>query len=358
MFTIVPENYEALLAGRYLNGFAVGLVTLSFVIHASEIAADSNRGRCLATEQFSISMGVAVQMIYSSNWGSIVDFSTYNLHGIFDIAAAILAVLALMFFVESPIDYVRRNNDHAAYDVYRNLLRPKDNSQEAHAWLQRSKEYVQQEQGLSTKQCLTRGLLPLVKMLLYRSLPLALFFSLPLNASFQYSTTRNDTSWIPTVAACGRILGASIALYLVNDIGRKFSSLMAMFVAGGLLVGLGPLFNNLSSFLDSSNMATATYLYTCMQFAVGYFTPYASVYLGEAFPLKSKPYFVGICVIAEQLIHIILISTISTDLSLMTQGIIVAVIFLVLCFIMPETRNQTMQEAQRRFRLFWDVGLN
>ncbi|XP_005186712.1 uncharacterized protein LOC101893542 [Musca domestica] len=358
IFTAVPDTYDALLAGRYLSGIGVGLAIVSFIMHASEIAVKKHRGRCLVVEQFSMSLGIAVQMIYTSNWNAEWEFSTYRMHGILEIVLAFLGVAALILFIESPIDQIRWGNDHAALTCYSKLRLIDHHSKEAYDLLSLGKVYVSEEESLSFVENLKRGLLPLVKMLMFRSVVVALCFSLPFSAAFQYSSEKNDTEWVATVAACGRLLGAICVIYLVDSVGRKTTSLLTMFIAGGMLIGLGPLFSSLSSTEDTSNMATATYLCTCMQFAVGYFTPFTSVYLGEAFPLLMKPYFIALCVIAEQLVHIVLISTISVDLSLMDHGIIIAVIFFISCFTMPETKNTTLQEAQRRFRRWFNIGKN
>ncbi|XP_073832445.1 uncharacterized protein isoform X2 [Musca autumnalis] len=358
IFTAVPDTYDALLAGRYLNGIGVGLAIISFIMHASEIAVKKHRGRCLVVEQFSMSLGIAVQMIYTSNWNSAWEFSTYRMHGILEIILAFLGVAALIYFIESPIDQIRWGNDHAALKCYAKLRSIDSHSKEAYDLLSMGKVYVNEEESLTVGESLKRGLLPLVKMLLFRSVVVALCFSLPFSAAFQYSAHQNGTDWVPTVAACGRILGAICVIYLVDSVGRKTTAMLTMFIAGGLLIGIGPLFARLSDVEDTSNMATATYLCTCMQFAVGYFTPFTSVYLGEAFPLLMKPYFIALCVIGEQLVHIVIISTISFDLSLMDHGIIIAVIFLISCFTMPETKNTTLQEAQRKFRRWFNVGNN
>ncbi|XP_061386640.1 uncharacterized protein LOC133321571 [Musca vetustissima] len=358
IFTAVPDNYDALLAGRYLNGIGVGLAIISFIMHASEIAVKKHRGRCLVVEQFSMSLGIAVQMIYTSNWKDEWAFSTYRLHGILEIILAFLGVAALIFFIESPIDQIRWGNDHAALKCYAKLRLIDSHSKEAYDLLSMGKVYVNEEESLTFGASFKRGILPLVKMLLFRSIVVALCFSLPFSAAFKYSALQNGTEWVVTVAACGRILGAVCVIYLVDSVGRKTTSMLTMFIAAAMLIGLGPLFSRLSSIEDTSNMATATYLCTWMQFAVGYFTPFTSVYLGEAFPLLLKPYFIALVVIGEQLVHIVLISTISFDLSLMDHGIIIAVIFLISCFTMPETKNTTLQEAQQKFRKLFNVGRN
>lgn len=360
LFSSVPENSEALLAARYLNGIAVGLGTVPFLVYASEIAADSYRGKCLCMEQYYLSLGITVQMIYA-NFGTSMNFSTCRLHGIVDILVAILAMISLIYFVESPIDQIRQGNDGAAMDSLARLLRPEGNSAEIYDMLEERTAYVREQLDVSVAKSIYNGLVPLLKMILFRSMMLAFCYSLPLNDAIRISLAEGHRNWVPAAAACCRGVGSIIVIFLMDHVDRKPASLISMAALGGLLIGFASLFQNLTDFGEIlAHKTTAVYIYMLMQLALGFFGPFTSVYAGEAFPLRVKPYFVGICVIVEQVLQIVLIYTEMSNFgtSLMAQGILILLVFFALCLSMPETRNVTLSEAQRRFRKVLNLNPN
>ncbi|XP_013109529.1 uncharacterized protein LOC106088514 [Stomoxys calcitrans] len=353
LFTSVPQNYDALLAARYLNGIAAGLAFLPFLMHVSEIAVDSYRGRCLATEQYYISFGIAIQMIYASYWTSGINFPVNRLHGIFDIIFGVFTGIFLIWFVESPIDQIRKGDEAAALGCLSRLQRPQGVTAYTRLQLEQLKSYVREQENLSIAESFQQGLVPLIKMLLVRSVMLAFLYSLTLNFTLKYSVLINGDIWAPTVAGACRILAGIIAYVLADSgLGRKLPSTIAAIVIGGLMIGESTFFVNLVDMVNITGLHTAMVMFIVIQAFVGFFTPYTSIYMGEAFPLRVKSYLIACCVIFEQIIQIILIETLRLPLGngLMAEGIIVVVVGFLMMLIMPETRNTSLTEAQQRFR--------
>ncbi|XP_075156702.1 major myo-inositol transporter IolT-like [Haematobia irritans] len=355
IFTSVPQNYNALLAARYINGIANGLATVPFLIHASEISLDFSRGRCLTNEQYFITFGVVLQMIFASNWSSEIAFPVNRLHGILDMFFAILSGIFLIFFIESPIDELRKGDETAALDCLSRLQKPRGVTAHIRLVLEQHKTYVRDQENLTLGESFKQGLLPLLKLLVFRSLPLAFFYSLPLNFILRYSVLLSGITYMPTIAAICRLVTTAIPYVLIDSkMGRKFSSTIAIVILGCLLIGESTLFLNLIDMVNTRGLYTAMILYIVIQAFVGFFTPYTSVYMGEAFPLRAKPYLLAICVIAEQIIQIILIETFKLPFGngLLVEGIITVIVGLWLMLSMPETRNTSLAEAQRRFGSF------
>ncbi|XP_065363938.1 uncharacterized protein LOC135957177 [Calliphora vicina] len=361
IFTSAPYEYEPLLAGRYLNGIGVGFATIPFFIHASEISANTYRGSCLAIEQYGVCFGIAIQVIYASQWGSTA-FPANRLHGIFDIIFAVGAMASLLYFIESPIFFIRKGDEAAALDCLSRLQRPQGVTSATTVLLEEHKNYVRENENYTLMEGIKRGILPLVKIIFFRSMMVAFCFSLPLNTALQFSLLANFITWPPIVAACLRIFGAFIALILVDGLGRKLPSLIFIVITGALIIAIGAMFSNFSNLYNSYDMSVVTSLSLLTQFFAGLFVPFTSIYMGEAFPLVVKPYFIGVSVIIEQLIHIIIIVTFVPYISsifdsLLAQGIIMVVFFLFLCTTMPETRKISLKEAQDRFRHLFHLNL-
>lgn len=360
LFTSSPESYDTLLAGRYFNGMAIGLTIVPFLLQASGIASPTNRGSCLALEQYSVTLGLTIQMIFASVWSVSFNFSINRMHGIIDIAFAVIAAGLLLKFVESPIDYIRKGEDAMALETLVALRIPREVTPEVRALFEQHKAYVREQESFSMGQALCQGLLPLVKMIFFRSMMLAFSYSLPLNAALQFSMILNNYTWAPIVAGCVRTLGAIIALCLADKVARKVPSILSAVIVGALIIGIGLIFGKIENIINSSEMMTAIILYFVAQAFAGFFTPYTSIYMAEAFPLRVRPYLMDVCVILEQIIQIILIETSSLYLgaNLLTQGIMIVVIFLLLGLAMPETRRTSLAEAQRRFRKLFYIKLD
>ncbi|XP_005186691.1 uncharacterized protein LOC101889937 [Musca domestica] len=351
LFAGVPRDYDTLLAARYLNGIAIGLMAVPFLIHASEIAVDSYRGSCLMTEQYSISFGIGIQMIYSSFWPATVDFPANRFHGILDIVYSILTLVFISFFTESPIDFIRKGDDMAALDCLARLQNPKIVNANTHARLEQQKYYYQEQNYATVEKCVKKSLVPLLKMLVFRSALLAFSYNLPLNITLKYSVLLNGDIWAGTVAGVCRIVGVFLAFIMVDHAPRKIPSTISAIILGGLLIGQGTLFKDIYNILNWRGINTAMALYIVIQAFGGFYSSYTSVYLAEAFPLKVKPYFMTFCVIMEAVIQIIFIQTISLRIgnNLLIQGIITLVAGIAFFFVMPETKNSSLAEAQEGY---------
>uniref|UniRef100_A0A1A9W1W1 Major facilitator superfamily (MFS) profile domain-containing protein n=1 Tax=Glossina brevipalpis TaxID=37001 RepID=A0A1A9W1W1_9MUSC len=355
-----PESEVALIAARYLNGIAVGVVTITFLIHASEVAVKSYRGSCLAMEQYAISFGIIIQVIYISLWGE-VDFPSNILRGIFDILFGLLAFIsALIFTIESPVYYLRQGNETMALDCLARLERPKGIKTTTYALLEEHKSYLRENEKYDIVESFKLSLVPLVKLILYRSLMLTFGFSLPLTIAVKMGAllSLGPESWPFIVYAALRVFGSLITLFTVDTLGRKIISLLSLILIGALLIPIGIFFSNHYNVLDKQKMAIVCTLSLLIQFFAGIFAPNTSAYMGEAFPLDVKPYLLAVCVIAEHLINIIIISALTTKTTtidslsqyFLTAGIVIIFLFLLFCAVMPETRKTSLSQAQSRLQ--------
>ncbi|XP_073831790.1 uncharacterized protein [Musca autumnalis] len=353
LFASLPTDYDNLLAARYLNGIAIGLIVVPFLIHASEIAVDSFRGSCLMTEQYALTFGIAIQMIYTPFWPLSLDFPPNRLHGIFDIIFGIFPLVFITYFTESPIDYIRIGDDMAALNSLARLQYPQIITANTHAALEQQKFYYQEEKYRSSGKCCGHSALPLIKMLLFRSAMLAFSYNLPLNLTLRYSVLLNGATWAATVAAICRVFGAFLAFIMVDHAARRGPSAISAIIMSSLLISQASMFGNISSDVSNiSGLDAAMSLYIVIQAFGGFFACYTSVYLAEAFPWRAKPSFMAFCVIVEQIVQIVLIETISLRFgdNLLAQGIVALVVGVLFYFVMPETKNASLAEAQESFR--------
>ncbi|XP_011187711.1 uncharacterized protein LOC105215474 [Zeugodacus cucurbitae] len=357
LYTACPDDAIALLAARYINGIGTGLIIVPFIVHCSEISATPKRGFELGLEQLCTALGIFIQATYIALWNPENSFSPTRVHGIFCLGFGLGALGLAYLVIESPIFYIRHSNDAEALNSLTCLQLPTVLSDEKKLLLEEHKNYVLLNEYFDTGNSFLRGLAPLLRMTLYRA-ALAFSFSLPYNTQLYFATIMGlsgEGQWTSAVYTALRVLGVFTALSMVDMIGRKLIGLVGLLVMGGLGIGIAIIFAYISNWIHEDQMRLVCVLLMILQFFAGLYAPTTSVYLGEAFPLLMKPFFITFCICVECMVHIIVICTYTTDLHPMYVFNTFTYVFMFFCFLLflftiPETKFTTLNEAQERFR--------
>ncbi|XP_060647832.1 uncharacterized protein LOC132785652 isoform X1 [Drosophila nasuta] len=357
-----PYNYDAMVAARYIGGIGIGLITVAFIIHNSEVAPNNERGKWCAVEQSGLGLGIAVQVIMDSMWNPALPIGNNQVHGIIGISFAIIAIAILILSVESPIFYLRRNNDLKANTCQWELLHKRATIEDCKLAFAENSQYVLEGNRETLVHELIVAMVPFLKMLLCRCL-VAFSFSLPLTETIIESTTvwqGTMYSWPIIVWRILRWIGTLLAILAMDKMGRKLLSMLGLICMGGLMLGMASIYSNLRNVIDPDHMATVCRISMAFQMFAGLFVSCTPAYLGEAFPLRIKAFLIALIVCIEQLIHIIVIVTFDkNDYSFyqyyLAVGIIMVICFVVLMVTLPETRNMTLRKAGHRFRRLHDV---
>ncbi|XP_005186711.1 uncharacterized protein LOC101893376 isoform X2 [Musca domestica] len=354
IFLADHSTIDALVAGRYLNGIAVGLLTTQFLCHTGDISRVNERGACLGLEQFSLTLGMTVEMIITTQWGVESHLSANRLHGLLDVVLALLSAIALWYFVESPVDFLRMRDEPSALASLARLQRPPKVNKNTSVLLQEHSAYLSEQENLGARSWLG----PLAKMLIFRSMMLAFTFSLPLSKILEHSAATNVEQWPIITTACLRLVGSFVALVVIDKVGRKLPSLFASFCAGALMLAISVIcLHRLHRLTDSTLMSYVAVLCMALQFSAGLFAPISSAYMGEAFPIKAKQYCVAACVILEQVIHAgVIVANVGYGVRglLLAESIMILIASLYFCLTMPETKHKNLREAQKMFRYFFN----
>ncbi|KAH8307529.1 hypothetical protein KR044_000284 [Drosophila immigrans] len=357
-----PYKYDAMVAARYLGGIGIGLITVAFVIHNSEVAPKNERGKWCAVEQSGLGLGIAVQVIMDSMWNPALPIGNNQVHGIIGIVFAIVAIGILILSVESPIFYLRRNDDMKANTCQWELLNKKATSDDCKVAFAENSRYVSEGTSETLGHELIVAMVPFLKMLICRCL-VAFSFSFPLTLTIIASTTiwkGTMYSWPIIVWRILRWIGTLIAILVMDKLGRKLLSMLGLICMAGLMLGMAGIYSELANVHDPDHMAKVCRISMVFQMFAGLFVSCTPAYLGEAFPLRIKPFLIALIVCTEQLIHIIVIVTFNKNEHCFYQyylgvGIIMVICFVMLMVMLPETRNMTLREAGHRFRRLHDV---
>ncbi|KAH8343705.1 hypothetical protein KR059_005030 [Drosophila kikkawai] len=361
IFTCAPFDYGLLLAARYVAGAGIGLITVPFLIHSAEVAADKYRGVSGAMEQCGLALGIAIQVIYDTQWVDDKEASVNEVHGIIGIVFSLLGLGMTALSIESPIFHLRRKQEGKARECHEKLL-GSFNPFVDQAF-EEARLYVAESRERTLLQELVSSVLPFIKMLFYRGF-VAFSFSLPLSASLISSAKLTEgqiSCWPVTVWGLVRLLGALVAQGFLDKVGRKLFSLIGLLCMSILMLCMAV------SYDDPANILVTFYMYQVWRLGVafqafaGVFVCSSSVYLGEAFPLRFKPFLVGYIVGFEQTIHILNIvgyNKGSVDFFYryyLTVGIILMLGVIFFAVVMPETKKLTLREAGRRFQRLLNI---
>ncbi|KAK8166911.1 sugar transporter [Phyllosticta citrichinensis] len=96
------QNVAQLVAGRVINGFTVGIMSSQVPVYLAELSPGRIRGRIVGIQQWAIEWGILIMYLISYGCSKIAGPSSFRLAwGLQGIPALVLLV-ALLFFPESP----------------------------------------------------------------------------------------------------------------------------------------------------------------------------------------------------------------------------------------------------------------
>ncbi|XP_036320295.1 arabinose-proton symporter-like [Rhagoletis pomonella] len=351
------SNTTALIAARYLNGIAIGLITVSFIADGSEIASEYHRSFCLALEQLALAIGAFIQIIYTATWREDTDFNPYCLQGIFCIVFGIIATALTFTSIDSPVLQLRRGDEPEALNCVIRLYRPTIMNNSKQAIFNKLKEYVAMNESMSPGMSFLGSLSPLIRLLVYRTM-LSFIVALPITKALNWSADISvgglNVNWPPILYGFLTLLGVVVGTVTNYAIGRKAVSLISLLCVAGLTIGVGVIFHDSTWLIDSTQMAIACTLLMIAQIFGGIFAPSTTIYLGEAFPLQWKRCFIAFTVFVQYMVDLIIVCTFTFDgyneyIFCISAGVIMFAGVVFLSITIPETRKATLREAQEKF---------
>ncbi|XP_002069091.3 uncharacterized protein LOC6646518 [Drosophila willistoni] len=360
LFLAWPERSSVIIAARYLDGLANGLVFVPALSTVGEISVDSMRGLLSSSvDQLSCNTGIMMQLLYTSIWH--IDWNVTivadQVHGVLSIVYGVIALaLAATLCVESPVYLLLRSNEQRAVAALRHLQRPYMVTSETFLQLDEHKRYVAANRELKLCEgCIQRGLPPLLKLLVQRclsALGMTLVFWTALTETIARTSPHIRQCWPYMMLGILRWSGCLCVVPLMDTTGRKKPTLFGTFAAGAFAVAFATLFERMP------HMISALAMLFSFQFFTGMANTASAVYMTEAFPLSIKPYFIALVYVMELLTRLIFCSYTPTLTGIATyfyaMGGLSMILFLLGIFSLPETRLTTLTEAQEKMRRWFN----
>ncbi|BFF89959.1 facilitated trehalose transporter Tret1-like [Drosophila madeirensis] len=361
IFTSAPYEYTALLAARYVGGVGIGLITVPFLIHVGEISTPT-RGVDSAIEQIGLAMGLCIQVTYDTEWSLSLDISTNLAHGIVGIAFSVIGLLVTLVSVESPVFYIRRNQEEKARQCQQMLVAG-NLPNTVNALFEEARLYVVESERRSLGEELSASVMPFCKLFFFRCF-VAFTLSLPLTLSIVGSTAISEgtvNAWPLYVWSAMRLISTLFAACALDTLGRKGVSLLGLLCMAGLMLGMAGIYATPANIYSWYYMGQVCNLGLAFQAFAGLFICSSCPYLGEAFPMRVKPFFVGLIVACEQVIHIIVIVAFKPTTEYLFQYFLIVGIIMLLGLIffavaMPETKKLTLRKAGELFQRVHNVN--
>ncbi|XP_073837455.1 probable metabolite transport protein CsbC [Musca autumnalis] len=360
-----PRSLNALLAARYINGCALGLVfPLTFVLVGEQVVKSLRGMTAAMVGSMCFQLGIFLQIIYSYMWPKDSSFDGTQMMGILSILWGFISfILAFILQLESPILYLSRGQEEMAIDILRRLQRPFTVTHETYEQLIEHKHYLAESKEITLRQSVIIGLPALVKISFYRAFS-AISCCFYTYFAFSYATSiaiGQDAIWTYYVYGCLAWVGSMIVSFTLDSKGRKTPMIVGFFVCSCLTFALAGILHDKRNLKNTETMTIVLLLLMAYQFFATISTASSSVYLSEAFPLPVKQYFIAIAFIVEMSVHILIIAIRSEpwrfnvyDLPayFYTVGGLSILFFFLTIVALPETKKDTLRECLVKFRKF------
>ncbi|XP_033149614.1 uncharacterized protein LOC108598139 [Drosophila busckii] len=356
LYLILPEQAEAIIAARYLDGLANGLVFVPTLSTVGELAVLELRGLLAgAVEHLSYNLGIFMLVFYTAIWQSDWNIALLadQLHGLLSIIYGVLSLaLALTLYVETPVFFLLQRNEQAAIVSLRLLQRPYMVTSDTLLQLDEHKRYVAAQRELKCSRVLSNTLAPLLKLLVYRTLYALSFTPLVWCALYEAGSqlTAHFHTWPYVMFALLRLSGSCCIVPLLDGSGRKKPTMFGSFAVGATALSFATLLQ-----LQAS---AALVCLLAVQFFASVAHTASAVYFTEAFPLAVKPFCVALVYAVELLIRLSFCYFVPAREDIIHYfyffGGVYLMFFALSIFCLPETRLTTLTAAQHKLRQWFN----
>ncbi|OZC54135.1 MFS transporter [Rhodococcus sp. 06-621-2] len=359
---VLSPSWEILAVFRFVLGLAVGGASATVPVYLSEISPVERRGSLVTRNEVMIVSGqfaaFVINAIIFNIWGE--HESVWRFMLLVAVAPAIVLFFGMLRMPESPRWLVLQGREDEALEVLRQV-RSEERAQAEMAEVHRLAE----EEKLAKTGGVTDLSVRWIRRLIYIGVGLGVANQITgINSVMYYGTQLlSDAGFSSSAAIIANtlnglfsVLGITVGIFLMNKVNRR-----TMLIAGFSLTTTFHLLVGLSALLLPDGTVKAYFILVfvvlfvfCMQGTIG---PLAWLMLAEIFPLKIRSFAIGLCVfalwIANAAIALLFPPVVAAFGIAATFFIFVGlgVIALIFCITqVPETRGQTLEELETRFR--------
>ncbi|KAI5806989.1 high affinity glucose transporter [Geopyxis carbonaria] len=117
IISCASQNIGMLVAGRFINGFSVGICSAQVPVYVSEIARPEIRGRLVGCQQWAITWGIMIMFYISFGCSFVTGTASFRIPWAIQMVPAIILFFGLLFLPRSPRWLARKDRWEEAEQV-------------------------------------------------------------------------------------------------------------------------------------------------------------------------------------------------------------------------------------------------
>jgi SP family arabinose:H+ symporter-like MFS transporter len=345
------QNIFQFVLFRFVGGLGIGAASILAPLYIAEVSPARIRGALVSVNQMAIVTGIL--LAYFVNW-AFAGVGPSNWRWMYGMGAlpSVVFFLLLLSVPESPRWLVKQNHEEEALKV---LSRVNDEATAA-AEVRSIKETLLLEKG-----SLAELFRPGFRRALFIAVVLAILQQITgINAILYYAPRIFERAGFERISAIGQstivgfvnMLFTMVAILLVDRVGRKPLLLIAAAGMGvsQLLLGAAFRIENLSG------TAILLLILLYIAFFAMAMGPIVWVVLSEIFPTRMRGSAMAIATVAlwvadfaVTLTFPVIADRLSETTAFWIYGLMCAVDFFFMLFLLPETKGKTLEEIERRW---------
>lgn len=324
---------------RYLQGFSLGIATIVTLVTSSEVAQTKYRGLIGSLESIALATGIFVFATFTTSmpYDRIV---LHNMCGAMVITFGVIGLLSIFICVESPLFLLSKDQESNALMAIQKLQKEQSFTTSVYKQFDEIKDLIADDKSRSFKQNLDEGVVPFIKLALIRALN-----SLTCNYLVILAFIRSSNQQWFAFFGAGKFMSVLLAnLFMIESVGRR-----KLLVSSCIMSAVNLL---VIAIVSSGTMDFIWITMAFLQFFNGFGQVSTSVYLGEAFSVSVKPWFIALIVSIESLVQIILFACWDAYEYFPYFSALLILFLLSIPFSMymfPETAGLTLKESRWRF---------
>ncbi len=341
LILIGATSYSILIAGRVLQGFAIGIISVAVPLYLGEISPTAQRGGIVATYQMTMSVGILVA--YLVNYGFTAS-SNWKMMFLLGLIPAFLQIVFLWFIPESPFWLFTKGKKALASKALKELSLPS------------SFEQTEPKEVKVSHKTLSFILIVGILLSAFQQLSgvnVMIYYAPKIFHEAGYTSALS--AMLATLSlGLANLIGCLISVCILDRVGRRKLLLIGIF---GMLVSLLCLcifsFYNIPSIDKVSVAVLIAYM---LFFAVGP-GPVTWVLLSEIYPPQIRDKAMTFSLVANWVcVYIVLLTfpyLFTWIKSVGAFGIYAALNLLGFLFVfkyIPETKRKTMGEISNLFK--------
>lgn len=366
LIVALTPNVALLVFGRFVLGLGVGIASMIVPLYIAEIAPASRRGALVSLNQLMITIGILLSYIMGVAFAPIEGW-----RWMFAVALVPAVVLFVGMFLlpESP----RWLFNNGRLEQARTVLGRSRSPEEVEFELQELEEIKRREREQGTRQRveLKELLSPYVRPALIVGIGLAIFQQITgINTVIYYAPTiLQGVGFSEGGAIAATALGVGVvnvgftvlAVYIIDRVGRKPLLIIGLI---GMIVSLSLLAIVFST--GGTGGATGVLATACLALYIASFAislgPVFWLMISEIYPLRIRGTAMSVASVANwgsnfavALSFPVVLATLGGAGSFWTFAVLGVVAWVFVFFMVPETKNRTLEEIEASFR-GTDVG--